>query len=374
MTEIKRINWMDNLRTVIIFLVVVYHIGGIYESTGMWGFFWIVDNPETMPWVGIVGILFDTFIMPTMFFIAGYFIPSSLSKKTASGFVMSKIKRLLLPWLIAVLTLIPIYQFIFLYSRGIPQGNWIDYLFFNSPFSQSWLWFLPVLFAFSMLYLLIDKAGVKLEKIPFVPTVIISLVLSLGFSHLVGNLVGFRSWTNTPVIGFENERILAHFLFFIAGAMANKKGIFTTAPKGNVLYMIANAIGWIPVTVHIFLRIWPYMTEDFSVTPMYRILWFSSFHLASLAMVYMMVESFRRYGDKSGKIWNFLNRNSFGTYINHVVVLGVLGTLLLKIDLPVIVEWVLLIVSTYVVCNLVTAAYGSLGKVISGKKLKMQKI
>ena len=29
----KRIYWMDNLRTIIIFLVVLYHVGGVYEST-----------------------------------------------------------------------------------------------------------------------------------------------------------------------------------------------------------------------------------------------------------------------------------------------------------------------------------------------------
>ena len=31
----NRINWVDNLRSLIIFLVVLYHVGGVYESTGM---------------------------------------------------------------------------------------------------------------------------------------------------------------------------------------------------------------------------------------------------------------------------------------------------------------------------------------------------
>ena len=81
----NRINWMDNLRSIIIFLVVLYHVGGVYESTGMWGSFWIVDDPDTVSWVSIVGIMFDTFVMPTMFFIAGYLTPPSLDKKT--GFI-----------------------------------------------------------------------------------------------------------------------------------------------------------------------------------------------------------------------------------------------------------------------------------------------
>ena len=47
-TKGKRINWMDNLRTIIILLVVLYHVGGVYEAAGLWGWFWIVDDPVTI--------------------------------------------------------------------------------------------------------------------------------------------------------------------------------------------------------------------------------------------------------------------------------------------------------------------------------------
>ena len=67
----NRLCWVDNLRTIIIFLVVLYHIGGVYESAGLWASFWIVDDPSTIVWVGIVGIMFDIFVMPAMFFISG---------------------------------------------------------------------------------------------------------------------------------------------------------------------------------------------------------------------------------------------------------------------------------------------------------------
>lgn len=362
-TEIKRINWMDNLRTVIILLVVFYHVGGVYESTGMWGYFWIVDDPTTISWVGIAGSMFDTFLMPTMFFIAGYLTPSSLSRKTSSGYIISKIKRLILPWLIAVLTLIPLYQFIFLYSRGLPQGNWFDYLHFNSPFSQSWLWFLPVLFAFNLIYLLIEKIGMKLNRISLPSMVILSLALSIGFSFLIGKVFGFRSWTNTPIVDFENERILAHFLFFMGGVVAYKRNLFSSSPKGKALYLTANSTAWLPVTVHIFLRIWPYMTENFSVTPLFRFLWFTSFHISSLVMVYLMVESFRRYINKTGKIWNVLNRNSFGVYIIHVIVIGVFGTLLLNVNQPAMMKWILLNLSVYIVSNMIVSAFHSIQKI-----------
>ena len=47
-TKGKRIHWMDNLRTIVISLVVLYHVGGVYEAAGLWGWFWIVDDPATI--------------------------------------------------------------------------------------------------------------------------------------------------------------------------------------------------------------------------------------------------------------------------------------------------------------------------------------
>ena len=355
----KRLHWMDNLRTVIIFMVLLYHVGGVYESIGLWGSFWIVDDPDTISWVGIVGIFFDLIVMPTMFFIAGYLTPMSLDKKTGLAFLNSKARRLLVPWLIAVLTLIPLYRVIFLYSRGLPQENWLNYFYFNNALSQNWLWFLPLLFVFNLIYLVLSKMGIKFSKISFAWMAGISFLLSLGFSYVVGNFAGFRSWTLTPILDFENERLLAHFLFFIAGTVAFRQNLFAKPPKSKGLYLKANAVSWLPVTVHIFVRIWPFMAPDFSVTPLYRVLWFVSFHLSSLVMVYVMVESFRLYVNKTGKLWNMLNRNSYGVYIIHVSVLGVFGTLLLATGLPAVLKWIILIISTYVGSNLIVSLYQS---------------
>jgi len=46
-TKGNRLHFLDNLRAIIIFLVVLYHAGGVFEATGMWAPFWIVDDPST---------------------------------------------------------------------------------------------------------------------------------------------------------------------------------------------------------------------------------------------------------------------------------------------------------------------------------------
>lgn len=354
----SRVHWMDNLRSTTIFLVVLYHIGGVYESAGLWGWFWIVDDPTTMVWVGIMGIMIDILVMPTLFFVSGYLAPASLSGRSTRKFVIGKFRRLIIPWLIAIFTLIPLYKVIFLFSRDLPQEHWSAYFHFTSPNSQNWLWFLPVLFVFNLAYALLSKTGPK--KLEISPRVAVwaVFVLSFLYSFGIGGLVDFRSWTLTPLIDFENERLLMYLLVFLLGALFYRQGVFADNPKGKRLYNVVNGIAWVPVTAHIFVRLIPFFTaENFVVTPAYRLMWWLSFDLALLCLLYVMVETFRRYFNRTGKTWNELNQNSYGVYIIHVILIGVFGTLLMKLGLPVYIKYPALIVMTYLGSNLLVSVY-----------------
>ena len=354
----KRIYWMDNLRTFIIFLVVLYHVGGVYEGGDLWGWFWIVDDPDTITWVGILGIVFDIFVMPTMFLISGYLTPASLKSKTGWDFLKGKFKRLIIPWVIAVFTLIPLYKVIFLYSRNLPQEHWSTYFHITNPNSQNWLWFLPVLFVFNILYLFFSKANIRIPNISLKGAVLAAFLIGFVYSFILGGILGFRSWTLTPLIDFENERLLVYFMAYLLGALCFRQNVFAQKPQSNKLYIVVSSIAWIPVTIHIFARLYPFFyPEGFSVSTLYRLIWWFSFHLSLLCMLYLMVDTFWRYFDKTGRIWNELNQNSYGVYIIHVIVIGVFGTLLLNLNLPALVKYLLLIVLTYLVSNLLVSLY-----------------
>jgi peptidoglycan/LPS O-acetylase OafA/YrhL len=354
----KRLHWMDNLRAVIIFLVVLYHVGGVYESAGLWGWFWIVDDPATITWVGIVGIVFDIFMMAVLFFISGYLTPISLEKQTGWEFLKGRFKRLMIPWAIAVFTLIPIYKVIFLYSRGLPQEHWSTYFHITNPNSQNWLWFLPLLFAFDLLYLLFSRANFRLPEIPLKWAVLAASLIGLVSSFAIGGLLGFRSWTLTPLIDFENERVLMYFMAFALGVLGYRQRIFESDPRSKTLYIIASSIAWLPVTAHIFARLYPFFyPEGFEVTTMYRLIWHLTFYLSLPVMVYVMIESFRLYMKRTSAIWRALSRNSYGVYIIHVIVIGIFGTLLLNTGWPALAKYPILIVSAYLASNLLVSLY-----------------
>jgi fucose 4-O-acetylase-like acetyltransferase len=357
-TRENRIHWMDNLRTIIILLVVLYHVGGVYEAADLWGWFWIVDDPSTISWVGILGIAIDIFVMPTLFFVSGYLTPASLESKSGWEFLKGKFNRLMIPWAIAVATLIPIYKVIFLYSRNLPQEHWSTYFHVTNPNSQNWLWFLPVLFMFDVLYLLLSRARIRIPDISLKVAIPGIVLIAIVYSYGIGGILGFRSWTLTPLIDFENERLLVYFMAFLLGALCFRQDVFEGKPQGKTLYTIVSSIAWIPVTIHILARLYPFFyPEGFSISPLYRLIWWVSLHLALLCMLYVIVQTFWRYADKPGAAWGELNRNSYGVYIINVIVIGIFGTLLLNAGLPAVAKYLLLAISAYLASNLIVSLY-----------------
>jgi hypothetical protein len=228
-----------------------------------------------------------------------------------------------------------------------------------------------VLFLFNILYLLLTKLPVRIPKISFKGAVVGAFLIGLAYSFSIGGILGFRSWTKTALLDFENERLLVYFMAFLLGSLWCRQNVFAEKPHSKTLYIVVNAIAWIPVTGHIFARLVPFFyAEGFSATPLYRLMWWLSFHLSLLCMVYVMVETFRRYFDKPGRMWNHLNKNSYGVYIIHVIMIGVFGTLLLNLDLPALAKYPLLMVLTYVGSNVIVFVYRFLIQTIKPSRSK----
>ena len=354
-----RIYFLDNLRTFIIFLVVLFHAGWVYESSGMGAFFWIVDDYSTNHLADTLNLILDIFIMSTIFFISGYFTPPSQKSKNNWAFIKAKFKRLIIPWGIAVLTLMPLYKIIFLYSRNIPQENWTNYFHFNNGiFSQSWLWFLPVLFMFDMLYLCISNLNLKLPEIGLKGGIGGVFVLGLIYSFSM-DILNAQGWTKTVLLDFQNERLLIYFMLFLLGGLCYKLNTFDSKPKGKKLYLAVLCTVWIPICLYQFFYTKSLMNPGvyvFSEIVDTLLLWFN-YHLSLLSLLYIMIISFRYYLDKQGKIRKELNHNSYNVYIIHVIVLGGIAVTLLNAAIPSLLKFLLLAISTFGVSNLIIYFY-----------------
>jgi len=354
-----RIYFLDNLRTIAILLVVLYHVGGVYESSGIWSSFWIVDDPSTNDLVGVVNVILDMIVMPAMFLVSGYLTPRSLADKGAWQFVATRFKRLILPWLAAVLVLIPVYKVIFLYSRGLPQEHWTSYFHFtNGIWGQAWLWFLPVLFLFDVVYLLLSKANLAPTraslKLTLVAMVVVGFVMSLAM-----DVLSLEGWTKTLFIDFQNERLLIYFMAFLFGSLCAHKNVFASRPNDGKLYAAANVFAWIPIGAYVALLLIPIVRPGaIVVSPLVHhvLLWFS-FYLALVSLLYLLVSTFWRYFDRPGQVWSALNRNSYYVYIIHVIVLGAIAALLLDSDMPSLLKYGTVALTAYLLSNAIAWLY-----------------
>ena len=358
----NRIYFLDNLRTFMIFLVVLYHAGGVYESSGIWASFWLVDDPSTNQLAGILNIIIDIFVMPTVFFISGFFMPLSIKKMRGWAFLKSRFKRLIIPWIVAVLTLIPLYKIIFLYSRNLPQESWTTYFHWsNGIWSQNWLWFLPVLFLFDILYLLFSRANINISSITLKKAIWAIFLIGLIYSICM-SIFKFQGWTKTIFIDFQNERLLTYFMIFLLGALCYKLKIFESDVTSKKLYIVINCTAWIPINLYILVLINFFIRPGsfiFSGIVDIILLWLG-FYLSLLCLLYLMVTTFRYYLNRQGKILKALNENSYNVYIIHVIVIGCIAVIMLNMTIPSLLKYLTLAVSTWVISNLIVSVYRNL--------------
>jgi uncharacterized membrane protein YcfT len=354
-----RICFLDNLRTFMIFLVVVIHTGIVYDSSGGGEYFWIVFDLSTNTFSGILNQIIDLMVMPTIFFVSGFFAPLSLKNEPGRAFLKRRFRRLMIPWIFAVFTLIPLYKVIFLYSRNMPQENWATYFHFsNGIFSQSWLWFLPVLFLFDILYLLLAKARIDISSIPLRSAA--PAVSFIGFVSLFCmDFFGGRGWTKTPLLDFQNERLLIYFMVFLLGSLCFKQKTFLPEGGGKKLYGVLCLFVCISLTLSMLLQfhamrhIGRYLVSGAVDALLHQL----TLLLSMLGLMVVVINTFRFYLNKTGKTGTELNKNSYGVYIIHPVVLGVFALPLLDTAIPSFVKHLILTGATYAAGNVMVSLY-----------------
>ena len=370
-----RIYFLDNLRTFLIFLVVLIHAGLVYEP--VLENTWIVVDPVKNSSIGLIRMYLDLFVMFIIFFISGYFIPNSLKSKSSWEFVKSKFKRIMLPWIVAVLTLIPAYKVIFLYSRGFPQEEWYSYFhifqragsdlsyFANNP-AQSWLWFLPVLFLFQVVYLLMAKTNLLNFKISLKIGVVLVFLVGLVYS-LVISYTDMRGWYHSALLHFQRERLLVYFLAFLLGSLSNKLKVFESNNKNRKVYIVSNVVLTFSISVFtavalnlFFNMVDPVRNYFFISEPVDRFLYYTSALLSMLSFLYILIHVFRFNFNKNSSLLSELNRNSYSVYIIHMIVLGLIALILVKIPIPSMIKYFVLTILTFVISNIIVSAYNYL--------------
>jgi peptidoglycan/LPS O-acetylase OafA/YrhL len=182
----SRLIFFDNLRYLMILLVLIFHSGASYGSMVA---FWPYHDPNPTEFVDIIMLLLDVFMMSILFFIAGYFALPSLQRE-GRNFLEAKFKRLGIPWLVVTILVLPILDYIHYYTQSASKGLsprsygthwWLSmkeitqfytgplkmsgYLDMTEHFYQRYMWFLSLLLLFLVVFWLLFKAKEKWSQV-----------------------------------------------------------------------------------------------------------------------------------------------------------------------------------------------------------------
>jgi len=252
-----RVAFMDNVRYLMVVLVVVYHSVAAYAIVAP---HWMVHDTNTFA-ADIIRELLDVFIMPVLFFAAGYFALPSLEKKGLWDFVKDKVNRLLVPWALAVLIILPLA----LYDQPVKPVRpfwkyWLSYLssfearlrFTQTPVgptTQAIYWFISLLFAFFLLFALIYALAGRWRRRAIFPaarkstsghSVLVALVvfglLTSAAYFILLLFVPESSWfTLYMFLEFQVTRMVPFAGYFAFGVYAQSRGWFADGrPLGSL--------------------------------------------------------------------------------------------------------------------------------------------
>lgn len=161
----ERLPLFDPVRNIVMLSVVLYHAVAAYSTMVPW---WAAHDNTTVL-ADLVRQVFDVYMMPVFFFIAGYFAVSTLQKKGLGAFIADKLKRLGIPWLLVMLTIVPLSVYSQQMRNAVGEGvpDFWNYLITtylgsfgtvglgNVPVGQMHLWYISLLIVFFIIFGLI---------------------------------------------------------------------------------------------------------------------------------------------------------------------------------------------------------------------------
>jgi glucans biosynthesis protein C len=348
-----RLVFIDNVRYLMVVLVVVFHSVAAYAIVAP---HWPVHDITT-PAAAIIREFLDVFLMPALFFAAGYFARPSLVKHGQREFLKDKVVRLLVPWALAVLVVLPLA----LYDQPIKPVRpfwryWLTYItsfevrlrFAEAPLgitTQAVYWFISLLFTFFVVFVLIEavsrriRGGATLsadhtvasENSVLAALIVFGLATSAGHFALL-LLVPDSSWfTLNMFLEFQVTRLVPFAGCFALGVYAESCGWFTVGrPLGSLTLwgalsvVLSAAYLWYGQPMFIDTS----RTASLSVGYLLVFALLRSFLLLSLLV--FLVSFGVTYWNRANGLDRQLASSSYDIYLVHFLIVVALQAALLK--------------------------------------------
>lgn len=342
-----RLHWMDGARASLMLLGIPFHAAMVYSTQG-----WEISSPQSSGLLTVLAHASGAFRMPAFFLVAGFFAAMMLARRPRGAFLRSRVVRLGIPLVTCLVLLSPLQLGLLEVASGVqgPGGPLARSLFetdgqLRSDAGRIWvahLWFLLDLLLYTALLCAVATpaniarmqrhAGQLLAR-P-IPALAALALVHAAYSFFLG---AYDNLTGRPLPGLSCGAIstgkwLFNLPFFLAGALCfHERRLLQAAiswRRGSVLGA---------VILLVLFALWPA-----DAAPWQKALRLCLWPLASWAGLHLVLGACARWLDRPSALVRRLVDSAYSIYLFHMVFIFGGGLALAFIDLPVMLEFVLL--------------------------------
>jgi glucan biosynthesis protein C len=351
-----------------IVLVLSMHAAVTYSGQGGWYYTeqTRLSKPVLLFFITYQSFL-QSFFMPLLFFIAGYFVPGAYDKKGCARFLRTRTFRLGWPLLLYIFIIGPLTEYFISHSwhpdpvdRSFAR-EYTNYIIrFRFPGGTGPLWFCEALLIFCLLYAgyrqLFKTLHVKRTFTGLSVTAVCLFIFMVGISIF---FIRIPFSKGSSLFNLQLAYFGAYILFFAAGILAFRR---------NFLMVISNRMGnraaWIALGTLIIY--WPLLLlsggafygkwELFQGGLHWQSLGLSFWEsLVGISMSLFLIVLFRKKYNVHNRVTEFFSDNSFAVYVFHPPILIGIAILLGGWDLHPVVKFILLtllsVIASFVICS-----------------------
>lgn len=317
----ERLYFMDNAKAAVICLMIVFHAAMAYMVYApSW---WYVVDKEQMLWTDVFVVWADTFIMPVMFFVSGYFGLASLSRHSQRKFWQKKFVRIGLPWGIGAVCLAPLIAYMMVFSRHLPIsfGEFYHKLFLGEAYQHAHYWYLGVLLLFYLLLALGVKVLPKLKEqccqAPKPYVFVAWMFLAAVGMGITNTFLPDGTWLHPLyLIVFQPTRLPIYLVTFFVGAYAWHSGWFQKKGYQPEGILWGSGFTVLSVSYILFVFVAPALLH-FSVGKYIAVNALFHAGMAMLATMTIIAVMRRYYAGGTTAFWQKLAAASYPMYFVH---------------------------------------------------------
>jgi peptidoglycan/LPS O-acetylase OafA/YrhL len=343
-----RLDFIDNIRSMTIVLVVAMHAAVTYSNFGNW---YIKDPAPTdklqLLLFGLGQSSLQAWFMGFLFLMAGYFVPPSFDRKGAGKFIGDRAFRLGLPSAIYILVVHPfiVYGMLSLYNQGhvASADRWLHYLTSGEFLSGTGpMWFAVALLAFCLVYA--GFASISTWRLSLAPPTWASVAVLISAIAVCSFLARTAYPIGTAILNMQPGYFSQYVILFTVGIAARRAGWLTRIPYdfGMRWFRIA-WLGGIPLWFALFIGGGALSGTDVEVfkggwhwQSAVNALWEA---LACAGTCLGLIVFFRERFNRRGKLAAFFADNSFAVYMFHPPILIGVTMALRGFGVPAIVKF-----------------------------------